>query len=85
MIADSHYFRIVPAAPVPARNADDAPPLAEGADGSVSLDGDVFMLTYFSGEHGGGTRAIAIREADARALRDGEMTADERLIKYHAS
>ena len=80
---DDDPFDIVPARTMPAPA--DRRGFASGTAWSVELDGDVFLLSYLSGEHGGGERAIAITDGEARALRDGNATLDQVLIAHHAS
>ena len=78
-------FDIVPARPLHARPDRDPASFARGDDWTVEMDGDVFLLNYLSGEHGGGERAIAISDAEARALRDGHTSLDSVLIAHNAS
>lgn len=64
---------------------DDREWLATGDSWRVWRDGDVYMMQYQSGEHGGGVRAIAIDDHDFAELRDGSTTSDAVLIRHHAS
>lgn len=64
---------------------DDRVWLATGDSWRVWRDGDVYMMQYQSGEHGGGVRAIAIDDDDFAELRDGSTTSDAVLIRHHAS
>lgn len=72
-------------------NADELPiscdpgEIARGEGWSVVMSGDVPMLRYHSGEHGGGMRRIAIREEEVEALRSGETSLDEVLTAHSAS
>lgn len=81
---DSPYFRIVDAAPISAAESEPGE-IARGDGWSVVMSGDVPMLRYHSGEHGGGMRRIAIRAEEVDALRNGETTLDEVLIAHNAS
>lgn len=85
MTDDDDLFDIVPARPPVEGGGQTEGSFARGPDWSIDVDGDVFLFSYLSGEHGGGERTIAISDADARALRDGQKTADDVLIAYRAS
>lgn len=70
--------------PAPPRQADDREWVAAGEDWRVWRSGDVLMLQYQSGEHGGGLRSIAIEGDELAGLQDGSLTADEVLRRHHA-
>ena len=59
--------------------------LLTGPSWFVYRDGDVLMLSYLSGEHGGGARAIAIDDTDLTRLKDEPGAVDAVLIRHHAS
>lgn len=87
MSADEELFgmKLVDYVPGPSRPRDDREWIARGVDWRVWLSGDVLMLQYQSGEHGGGLRSIAIETEDFTALQDGSATCDEILRRHHAS
>lgn len=64
---------------------DDRTWLLTGDSWSVWRDGDVYMMEYQSGEHGGGLRAIAIEDDDLASLQDGTTNCDLVLRRHHAS
>lgn len=64
---------------------DDRERLLSGPSWFVWKDGDVLMLSYLSGEHGGGARAIAIDERDFALLQSDKSAIDRVLIRHHAS
>lgn len=64
---------------------DDRESILSGSSWFVWKDGDVLMLSYLSGEHGGGARAIAIDERDFALLQSDEAAIDRVLIRHHAS
>lgn len=66
-------------------HVDDRIWLLTGDSWRVWRDGDVCMMQYQSGEHGGGTRAIAIDDDDFAGLRDGTTTCGLVLRRHHAS
>ncbi len=43
------------------------------------------MLNYQRGEMGGGSKRLAITQAEADALASGALTADSLLLRYGAS
>lgn len=65
--------------------ADDREWLLTGDSWSVWQNGDVYMMEYQSGEHGGGLRAIAIEDEEFADLRDGMTVCDVLLSRHHAS
>lgn len=64
---------------------DDRVRILSGPSWFVWKDGEVLMLSYLSGEHGGGARAIAIDERDFALLQSDKAAIDRVLIRHHAS
>lgn len=87
MSVDDELFGLKLVEPRPRREppADDRVWLLTGDSWRVWRDGDVYMMQYQSGEHGGGTRAIAIGDDDFVGLRDGTSSRSSILIRHHAS
>lgn len=86
-MAEDELFglKVVDYAPAAPESGDDRVWLLQGDSWRVWRDGDIYMLQYQSGEHGGGVRAIAIDDGDFAGLRDGSTTCDAVLIRHHAS
>lgn len=87
MTEDKELFglKIVDYVPNRVTPTDDRVWLLTGDSWRVWRDGNIYMLQYQSGEHGGGSRAIAIDDSDFAGLRDGTTTCDAVLIRHHAS
>lgn len=87
MSGDDELFGLKLVDPQPRRKPppDDRVWLLTGDSWSVWHDGDVYMMEYQSGEHGGGLRAIAIEDEEFADLRDGMTTCDALLSRHHAS
>lgn len=87
MIEDEELFgfKIVDYVPDRVTPADDRVWLLTGDSWRIWRDGDVYMMQYQSGEHGGGSRAIAIDDDAFAGLRDRTTTCDAVLIRHHAS
>ncbi len=78
-------LKVVDYVPRPGEPADDCEWVARGTDWRVWRSGDVLMLQYQSGEHGGGSRSVAINAEDLAGLQDGSLTCDAVLLRHHAT
>ena len=79
-------LKVVAHVPVAATAAhDERDWVATGDDWRIWRSGDVLMLQYQSGEHGGGLRSIAIGAEDLAGLQDGTLDTDEVLRRHNAS
>ncbi len=77
----SEFFKMVDPAP-PTGQGDDLPEFAKGDSWTIVKDGEVYVLSYISGELAGREKAITIEEADAKRLAAGDVTIDDILIAY---
>lgn len=78
-------LKIVDFDPGPSLPPDDREWVAEGSDWWIWRSGDVLMMEFQSGEHGGGLRSIAIEAHDLADLQSGRADCDEILRRHHAS